>query len=299
MMTTPHDLDEALPREATRAPKENFPVLSFVLPRALRPGFAAVYSFCRVSDDIADDPSRSPDRRLESLRRWREELEQCFDGRPRLPMMTRLRSAAERYALPAEPFHRLLDAFEQDQVRTRYASWDDLVAYATCSANPVGELVLRIGGHRPEDADWNLLLKLSDQTCTSLQFINFWQDVRRDLLDLDRVYIPLDEAGISVDGLVTMARAGPSREHVALFRDIVSPLVERTDQLMLAAADMPNLTVPALARPVRLFQRAGLLVSGRIRAAGCKTLWRRPNVPRSALVRMTLAAMLQRRSART
>lgn len=298
-MTNPHpmtpaaDPDIRLPTVATERPRENFPVLSLAVARPLRPGFSAVYSFCRVSDDIADDPERSPEQRLEALRLWRDELVACFEDRSRLPLFKRLRVAIDRYGLTPEPFHRLLDAFEEDQRRQRYNTWAQLEAYAACSANPVGELVLRIGGHTPEDAGWATLLGWSDSTCSSLQFINFWQDVRRDLLELGRVYIPLEESGISEDDLRRLASAPATPEAAQVMRGVIEPLVQRTESLMQSALELPNRVNPSLSRPIRLFQNAGLQVAARIRALNYATLWHRPRVPRSSLVLMTLSTLLK------
>ncbi len=292
-MPTADDEYDALPLEASRSPYENFPVLSVVVARPLRQGFAAVYSFCRASDDIADDPSRTASQRLDALCRWRDELDRCFAGRPRLPMYARLHRSIARYGLDAEPFHRLLNAFEEDQVRTEYQTWSELQSYAASSANPVGELVLRIAGHHPDDTDWPRLLALSDKTCSALQFVNFWQDVRRDLLELDRVYIPLAEVGTSAANLREMASTGATPESAVAFRCILQPLVERTDALMRESLDLPSRVHPCLARPLRLFQQAGLLVSARIRARGYGTLWRRPRVSRLSLVVLSLGAWLR------
>src|SRR5207244_120023 len=78
-------------------------------------------------------------------------------------------------------------AFVQDQRIIRYETFEQLCDYCRRSANPVGRLVLYVCGYRDAERQ-----QLSDFTCTALQLANFWQDVRRDLLDLDRVYLPAD-----------------------------------------------------------------------------------------------------------
>lgn len=292
-MTTPLDATDSLPEAARRAPKENFPVLSLAVPRRLRRAFGAVYTFCRLSDDIADDPARTPDHRLAGLRAWRAELDECLAGRPRLPAFRALEPIAREFSLPAEPFHRLLDAFELDQTRTRFEDWPQLEAYARLSADPVGELVLRIGGHAESDPTWRDLLELSNRTCSALQFINFWQDVRRDLLELDRIYIPRSERDLDDADLRRLASGPVSADERARFERILRPLVERTDAMMISATKLPKLVDPSIARPVLLFQRAGLLVGRRIRRERFATLWARPRVPRVSLVCMACSAMLR------
>src|SRR5262249_15633937 len=124
---------------------------------------------------------------LDLLRWWREELLRCYDGSPRHPVMVALRETIDRFAIPAQPFLDLLDAFEQDQRVSRYATYEQLLDYCCRSANPVGRLVLRLFECHDERR-----AALSDHVCTGLQLANFWQDVSRDL-ESGRVYLPAED----------------------------------------------------------------------------------------------------------
>jgi squalene synthase HpnC len=96
-----------------------------------------------------------------------------------------LAETIRRFDIPKEPFANLLVAFRQDQRVTRYEDLDQLLGYCRNSANPVGRLVLYLGGcHTAERAC------LADSICTGLQLANFWQDVAEDW-DRGRVYLPL------------------------------------------------------------------------------------------------------------
>ena len=80
-----------------------------------------------------------------------------------------------RLQLPSVLLEDLLSAFRQDVTVTRYDTWAALLDYCRRSANPIGRLVLRIGGYAAHDLDsW------SDAICTALQLTNFWQDVKSD-----------------------------------------------------------------------------------------------------------------------
>src|SRR6195256_4581777 len=57
-----------------RAHYENFPVASWLLPRAMRPHVAAVYAFARVADDIADEGTAPAADRLARLNAWQRQL---------------------------------------------------------------------------------------------------------------------------------------------------------------------------------------------------------------------------------
>src|ERR1035441_8122409 len=152
---------------------ENFHVVSFLLPKRLHQDFYNVYAYCRWPDDLADeigDPAES----LRLLAWWRGELDGMYhlvdQSSATHPVFAALRPTVEQYGIPRQPFSDLIDAFVQDQTVTRYRSWDELFRYCRNSANPVGRLVLYLGGY--SDA---VRQSLSDATCTALQLANFWQ----------------------------------------------------------------------------------------------------------------------------
>ncbi len=171
---------------------ENFSVLSSLVPKELRDDFGAVYAFCRWSDDLGDEIG-SRERSLELLAWWRGELEACLAGHPRHPVFVALAPTIRRHDLPGEPFDRLIRAFERDQVQSRYATWDDLIDYCRGSADPVGRIVLMLLGEPREES----LFALSDRICTALQLTNHWQDIRRDFVERDRIYVPADLVSIA------------------------------------------------------------------------------------------------------
>lgn len=173
---------------------ENFPVASWLLPAAMRPHVAAVYAFARVADDFADEGDRTESDRLGLLDAWLACLHGAShpdcgaSGLPRetSDVFTALRATIRTCDLPVSLFEDLLSAFRQDVTTRRYESWLDLLDYCRRSANPVGRLVLRIGGYRDQALD-----RSSDAVCTALQLTNFWQDLQRDWLK-GRLYLPLD-----------------------------------------------------------------------------------------------------------
>jgi hydroxysqualene synthase len=183
--------------QLARSHYENFPVASRLLPAAMRPHVAAVYAFARVADDLADEGAAAPDARRAQLQTWQEglhrEVRQPSNARPPLDGASRdaqiLRAVGHSIRsldLPIALFDDLVNAFGQDTMTTRYRSWDDVLEYCRRSANPVGRLVLRIGGYRDESLD-----RSSDGLCTALQLTNFWQDFGRDWR-VGRLYVPAD-----------------------------------------------------------------------------------------------------------
>lgn len=179
---------------------ENFPVASLLLPPRLRHPVALIYRFAREADDFADEGDDAPELRLARLDTFRQDLHRLERGAaPEIGWFAELGQLIRDCRLPFALFHDLLSAFSQDVVKTRYANRDELLDYCRRSANPVGRLLLVLYGtnepaHRAQ----------SDAICSSLQLINFLQDVAVDYRK-GRVYLPQDE----------MARFGVSEEHIA------------------------------------------------------------------------------------
>ena len=273
---------------------ENFSVLSRLVPRELRDDFAAVYGFCRWSDDLADETGEGASARqrsLDLLAWWRGELDSCFAFArdesvvgvepPRHPVFVALVETIRSKRLAPEPFHHLIDAFEQDQRKTRYQTWDEVIEYCVKSADPVGRIVLALAGHtgdQPGDAD---RVRMSDATCTALQLTNHWQDVQRDLVERDRVYLPSDETGMDAEVLREMLeRPNDSAARVRYIR-AVRPLVEKTRAKFKEGRPLPGTLDRSIRPVVRLFGAGGEAVLDRIERVGCATLWERPTLHRS------------------
>ncbi|ANS69420.1 squalene/phytoene synthase [Streptomyces lincolnensis] len=184
-----------------KAAAENFPVAPFFLPRAWRTDLMAVYGFARLVDDIGDGdlapggadarllgvPPAEADDRLVLLDAFETDLRRVFDSTPHHPLLRRLQPTVRRRALTPEPFLGLIAANRQDQLVTRYETYDDLLAYCELSANPVGRLVLAVTGTSTPER-----VRLSDAICTALQIVEHLQDVAEDL-GRDRVYLPAED----------------------------------------------------------------------------------------------------------
>lgn len=280
-------------RRLARSHYENFPVLSLLAPRAIRDDLAAVYAFCRWSDDLADETGASVESRARSselLAWWRSQTAQCFEvaadradaSTLEHPVFVALAHTARRHHLDDQPFHDLISAFEQDQRVTRYDTWPQLLDYCRGSANPVGRIVLALGGFDPREQRNADLVRMSDATCTALQLANFWQDVRRDLFERDRVYLPRDLAGVDADTLRTWAARNGDGEARRRFAALLAPLCERTRDLFAQGRPLPAaLDASAggqLGRMVWLFGAGGELILTKVERAGYRTLWERPRL---------------------
>ncbi|MEI7811792.1 MAG: squalene synthase HpnC [Ignavibacteria bacterium] len=166
---------------------ENFPVVSFLVPRRLRKHIAVVYRFARQADDIADEGIIPDEDRLAILSRYEEELTRALCGHASGSFWTALVKTIHEYRLTSDYFFDLLNAFKQDIQKKRYESFPELLGYCRNSANPVGRIILELFNIRDKDT-----MEYSDNVCTALQLTNFYQDISQDY-EKGRVYIPLDE----------------------------------------------------------------------------------------------------------
>lgn len=270
-------------RELATSHYENFPVVSWLLPRALHQHFYNVYAYCRWADDLGDEVG-DPGRSLELLHWWREELSACFAGSVRHPVFVALHETIREFQIPQQPFADLLSAFEQDQRVTEYATFAELRDYCRCSADPVGRLVLHLCRQAtPENFRW------ADSICTGLQLANFWQDVGRDL-DLGRIYLPqedCDHFGYSLSNL---------RQRVtnSAFLELMRFEVDRAAQWLhpWASPARPELRqFPwRIQIDLELFAAGGLKILERIAAQEYRVWERRPRVTKRDFAILLLGA---------
>ncbi len=203
---------------------ENFPVAGRLLWGAERGRVLAFYAFARAADDVADDPGRSPERKLARL----EAFEAALDGRDGAPEGAALRAALGSGAPGIGHARTLLGAFRQDARGARYETWADLRAYCAMSADPVGRFLLSLRGEGPgAEAP-------SDALCTALQVLNHLQDLRADRDRLGRVYLPaawLAAAGAAPRDLSARALSPGARAAVDRALDACDALLDEAAAL--------------------------------------------------------------------
>jgi squalene synthase HpnC len=262
---------------------ENFHVATFFLPKRVRPHFESVYAFCRVSDDLGDEVADT-NTALRLLQTWGAMLDECYDApqQSRHPVFVALRETIVACDLPRALFHDLLRAFEQDQVKTEYYSWDEAVEYSRYSANPVGRLVLMICGYRDERR-----ALLSDKICTGLQLANFWQDAVRDS-EIPRRYIPgeyMERFGVA-DGQIE------GRVFTPEFGAMMRALVDRTRDMLREGAALPEMVDDELRVTLDLFRKGGEATLDGIAAQNYDVLRGRPVVTRRKKLTLLLGALI-------
>ena len=261
---------------------ENFPVASHLLPRRMRPHVAAVYAFARLADDIADEGDTPLDLRNARLDEWLARLDAaaCGASSPSATVLdpamadlapavfTALGATMRECGLPQALFEDLVSAFRQDTTVTSYATWSDLLDYCRRSANPVGRLVLRIGGWRDEALD-----EASDAVCSALQLTNFWQDLAVDWTR-GRLYVPAQEYRRT--GAVTASL--DQRQFTPAWRDALSACAVRTRELFSRGRAVCDGVSGRLRWELRLTWLGGTRVLDRLERSGFDVFAARPTL---------------------
>jgi squalene synthase HpnC len=261
---------------------ENFPVASVLLPARLREPVEAIYAFARSADDIADEGNAQPMVRLAQLNEYRHALNQIEAGQtPTDPMFARLARAISAYGLPVQLLHDLLDAFSQDVVKKRYTDFAELLDYCRRSADPVGRLMLHLYGEATAQN-----CAQSDQICSALQLINFWQDVALDWAK-DRVYLP--QASLAQFG-VTETQIAEGRVDDA-WRALMRFEVDRARAMMCAGAPLVRRLPGRVGWEIRLVVQGGLRILERIEATGYDVFGHRPTLGAADWLRLGLRAL--------
>ena len=223
-----------------KAGRENFPVASRFLPRAVRPHVLAIYGYARLVDDVGDE---APGDRLRLLDELAADLERAYSGAPEHPLLRGLVPTIRTFDIPKQPFLDLIEANRQDQRVSAYPTFDELLAYCALSANPVGRLVLAVfRSASPGNVE------RSDAICTGLQLLEHWQDVAEDHAR-GRVYVPeedLDRFGVRAEDLSGARPASPAFRRLMAFEvDRARALIRRGEPLARDLGGRAGLAVAA------------------------------------------------------
>ncbi len=252
---------------------ENFPVASVLCPPALRAPIKAIYAFARIADDIADEGDANIDERLAALTRYRKELADTLAGSP--PPHTpwpALSQAIREHGLPASLLEDLLSAFTQDVTTTRYADHAALLDYCRRSANPVGRLLLHLYGVNDAAS-----LTQSDDICSALQLINFWQDVGIDALKNaphGRLYLPqasLAQFGVKEKQII-------EQHYDGAFAALMKHECDYAKAMMLRGAPLALSLKGRIGWELRLVVQGGLRIVEKIEAVNYDVLSQRPTI---------------------
>jgi squalene synthase HpnC len=265
-----------------KAGGENFPVAPVLLGRRLRGHLLAIYGFARLVDDLGDEAQGD---RLSQLDVFARDLDRVWTGTPRDPLLQRLQPTVRECSIPPEPFQRLVGANRQDQLVSRYQTYQELLDYCVLSANPVGHLVLYVFGKATPER-----LRLSDAVCTGLQLVEHWQDVAEDLAR-DRVYLPKED--LAAFGCDERDLAAPHASE--RLRKLMAFEAGRAAALLEEGAPLIGLLTGRARLAVAGFVAGGRAALAAIADAGYDVLPGPPKPSRPRLLREAVSILLRHR----
>ncbi|HVP28880.1 MAG TPA: presqualene diphosphate synthase HpnD [Myxococcota bacterium] len=215
-------------RDVVRRSGSSFAATFWMLPPERRRAIHAVYAFCRLADDIADDPDVRADRRL-LIERWRGELEAAYLGKSQHPVGIALGDAVHRFRLPQWVFQELLRGVESDLSGAPIETVDELERYCFRVASTVGLLVVELLGYRnPRVRDY------AEQLGIAVQMTNVLRDVGDDAAS-GRVYLPEEELvrfGVSRDEVLARRESASLRLLLSSFAERARLHYERAAELL-------------------------------------------------------------------
>ena len=249
---------------------ENFPVASIILPKHIQQSVFVIYAFARTADDIADEGSATNADRMQGLLEYEKQLNNIEQGTDlsQPPLFIALSDVVYSQQLPIHLFHDLLTAFKQDISQGRYQSDDDILDYCRRSANPIGRLLLHLGGEKSMQQ-----LQQSDALCTALQLINFYQDVKQDLYENNRLYLSLK----------SLALVGITEHNLDITNTSkIAPLLRErylfTNSLLMSAINLGAEINGRMGWEIRTITLAGLLTLKKLSLQNNNNLTSRPRL---------------------
>jgi phytoene synthase len=186
----------------TRASKSNLALAFVSLPRERRDDITVFYAWCRVVDDIADDPGPTVAQREAALDLWKEALAQPVEDES--PLAPPVRQLIAKYQLPIAHFREIIAGVEMDLAGASYDTWEDLRLYCHRVASVVGLISIEIFGCRDPGAKTYAL-----ELGLALQLTNILRDVGQDFANAGRIYLPredLERFGYSAEDLAAGRR---------------------------------------------------------------------------------------------
>ena len=165
-----------------------------LMPKAEREAMFAIYGFCRIVDDIADDGIGTREERKVELVKWRVELDELYAGNPSERAQF-LVEPVKKYGLRKADFLTVIDGMDMDVAEDIVApDKKTLDLYCERVASAVGRLSIKVFGMDEGPGD-----ELAHHLGRALQLTNILRDIDEDA-GMGRLYLPreyIKDAGIT------------------------------------------------------------------------------------------------------
>ena len=228
------------------------------LPKEKKDGIKALYAYCRRADDVADgdwlpDFSKFTPQQLGSLRLRALQRSKVLDEKhqsrgtldheahiTRLCALIYLRDniqpavndnlpeekfflafwhTIERFNIPSQHLHSLIDGMEDDLYPTNYQTYDDLRSYCYNVASSVGLCLLHLYGYDGQEAE-----HYADEMGVFLQMVNILRDIQSDLAS-GRIYLPISE--LEYFGLTVADLSSPTLSSNPNWHEFIQDYIQR------------------------------------------------------------------------
>jgi phytoene synthase len=171
--------------------KSNFSYSFSFLPKDERNAINSIYTFCSYIDNIVDYSPNSDEKvkqiKLNRLQWWENVIEDIYTGSNKNPLLMHLILVINRFAIPKQYFHTLIDGCRRDLMKTRYRTFEELKEYCYGVAAVVGLISIEIFGHKYEETK-----KYAIHLGYALQLTNILRDIKTDK-DRGYIYIPQED----------------------------------------------------------------------------------------------------------
>jgi phytoene synthase len=191
-MTSPDQ--RTLSKAIQRRTGPTFHFATRLFPERVREDTYVLYAFLRTADEVVDGPDTGPPAQQ---RRELERIRAAALGRRETddPVLSAFSTVRERNGISDEEVDVFVDAMLMDVDKDDYETIDAVDEYVRGSSVAVGQMMLAIMGTTDREAARPHAGALAE----AFQLTNFVRDVREDVLERDRVYLPrevLDAHGV-------------------------------------------------------------------------------------------------------
>ncbi len=227
----------------TRNAKSNLAFTLMDMPEERRKHMAQFYAFCRLVDDIVDEPGMTAEERHAALDRWAGLITGKLTPAPGIEeeachLVTELQ-------LDVTPMLTLIDGCREDIDPVQPATRRELLAYAYKVASCVGITSATVMGATPAAHDYAVALGYA------LQLVNILRDVAEDCRKYDRIYLPADDMelfGITAEDIREQRYSYRMRQLLAYEAALAAKYFGEADELYeKLPVDDRNALIPAQA----------------------------------------------------
>lgn len=169
----------------TKNAKSNLAFTLLDLPPEKRMHMAQFYAFCRIVDDIVDEPGMTEQARHEALNRWADIITEKIAPQPGIE--TEVQQLVITLKLDTAPMLELIEGCRSDIRPQQPKTREGLLAYAFKVAGCVGITSATVMGASDKARDYAVALGYA------LQLVNILRDVAEDCRKYERFYLPADD----------------------------------------------------------------------------------------------------------